>query len=85
MSARVRIARLYQSRGETAKALAELEDMIGLVPKDTWARRVLAQIYTSLGRNRDAISQYRKILELDPGNGGAVAALKSLKKVKYEP
>lgn len=60
--------------GYAGRALAE-QDGPGV-------RLILAQIYQMRGRLDIAEQQYRKTLELDPGNAAAVHGLKHLAKMK---
>lgn len=58
-----------------AKALANCERLVKLVPKSFNARLYLANIYFTVGRVGDAIGEYIKAQEIDPNNPSLAANL----------
>lgn len=54
--------------GELQEATTLIESAVQEFPNDPRYRGVLAELYDQLGRSEDALAQYNKVLELDPGN-----------------
>jgi CubicO group peptidase (beta-lactamase class C family) len=72
-----------RGRFELEKALEQLDQYIKLAPENSfppvsmaWSRK--GRVLTELGRVKDAIESYKKVLELDPGNSSAKEKLKEL-------
>ena len=70
-------AKLYGSgsealdRGDTARAIAELERAAALVPHASEVQNHLGLAYASAGRHEDALRAFRRAVELDCGNVAA--------------
>jgi hypothetical protein len=60
----------YTSRGDRARAIAELERWVVRNPGDEQALLSLARLLNETGRNADAISRYRELLVLMERSGG---------------
>ena len=75
-------ARLYQSgtsaldRGDSARAIAELERAAELLPGASEVQNHLGLAYQAAGRGRDAELAFRRAVALDCGNAAAVANLR---------
>ena len=67
-------ARLYSSgtealdRGDTARAIADLERAAELVPHASEIQNHLGLAYAAAGRSRDALLAFRRAVALDCGN-----------------
>lgn len=61
-----------------AEALAVLELARGYFPESSQVELGLGQVYEALGRTQDAITAYRRVLELAPGHPGAERRLQAL-------
>jgi Flp pilus assembly protein TadD len=76
-------ARLYASgsealdRGDTARAVADLERAAGLVPHASEVQNHLGIAYARAERHDDALRAFRRALELDCDNAAARANLRS--------
>ncbi len=77
-----RAARLYQSgtaaldRGDSARAIAELEHAAELVPEASEVQNHLGLAYQAAGRDDDAQRAFRRAVELDCDNEAAVENLR---------
>ena len=69
------LVKIYEKMGKQSGAIPYLESWIRDYPNDISARLVVATIYIEEGREADAISQYREILNYSKDN---VAALNNL-------
>jgi Flp pilus assembly protein TadD len=67
-------ARLYSSgtealdRGDTARAIADLERAAELVPRASEIQNHLGLAYAAEGRHREALLSFRRAVALDCGN-----------------
>ena len=61
--------RLYEEMGESDKAMAEVQKLIGLDPTDIRPYGILAEMYEIKGQDDKAIEMYNKIIEIEPENG----------------
>ena len=68
----VRFGRAYQLKGDLVKALASFEAAKELAPQDVAVLNALADVQQMTGRKQEAISNYRRILVLDPDNADAM-------------
>ena len=59
-------------------ALSDAEQALNLAPDDAFALRVRADIYRAMGRNDEAIADYRRALEQDPFQSESREALVKL-------
>jgi CubicO group peptidase (beta-lactamase class C family) len=64
--------------GQLADAVKVLEANVELYPDVAEAYDVLGEVYVKAGRNTDAITSFKKSLQLDPKNTHAVEQLKKL-------
>lgn len=73
----LRGARLYRSgsqaldRGESARAIADLEAAAALVPEASEVQNHLGLAYAQAGREGDALRAFRRAVELDCDNAAA--------------
>lgn len=73
--------RLYVSgthaldRGDTARAIADLEEAARLMPEASEVQNHLGIAYESAGRRDDALSAWRRAVALDCSNAAAVKNL----------
>lgn len=81
--ASLRGGRLYVSgsealeRGETARAIAELEEAAALVPHASEIQNHLGLAYAAAGRDADALRAFRRAVALDCDNHAAQANLRA--------
>lgn len=79
----LRGGRLYVSgsealeRGETARAIAELEEAAALVPHASEIQNHLGLAYAAAGRDADALRAFRRAVDLDCDNDAAQANLRA--------
>lgn len=73
-----RLAQIHLRVGMVDPDLQELEEAVRFAPHIVSFRITLADAYCRLGRLPEAIAEYRRILELDPANDHARAALAKL-------
>ena len=72
-----RAARLYQSgsgaleRGESGRAIADLERAADLAPQASEVQNHLGLAYAAAGRNDEAAAAFRRAVELDCDNAAA--------------
>ena len=59
---------LLQQQGDRVKVIESLQSAVRVQPKHVKARLALAMIYQQDGRPNDAVQQYRKVLEFQPGD-----------------
>jgi Flp pilus assembly protein TadD len=75
--------RLYSSgtealdRGDTARAIADLERAAELVPHASEIQNHLGLAYAADGRDREALLAFRRAVELDCGNQAARSNLRA--------
>jgi Flp pilus assembly protein TadD len=75
-------ARLYQSgtaaldRGDSERAIADLERAAELVPGASEVQNHLGLAYAAAGRDDDARNAFRRAVDLDCGNGAAALNLR---------
>ena len=75
-------ARLYQSgtaaldRGDSARAIADLERAAELVPTASEIQNHLGLAYAAAGRDEDARNAFRRAVDLDCGNRAAALNLR---------
>ena len=60
--------KIYQHLKENHKSEAELKRLIGSNPMESRYYGILAEYYMEEGKKEQALEQYHKILEIDPGN-----------------
>ncbi len=65
----LRLASLYQTRGEHGKAEAHAEQVLSKEPANTQALQVLASVAVATGRNERAIELYQRIVAIRPQEG----------------
>jgi len=70
----------FQSPQDERMALAILEKNVEFHPESITANDLLATVCASKGKNELALKHFRKVLELDPGNGNARRMIKELGK-----
>lgn len=76
-------ARLYQSgsealtRGETERAIRQLEEAATRVPHASEVQNHLGLAYARAGRDRDALRAFRRAVALDCDNGAAQKNLRA--------
>jgi len=68
----------YRIRGETDRSLRLARMQAELLPDDADIREELAWQLRSMGRAEEAVSEYEKVLAIDPGRTGALRALGDL-------
>lgn len=68
---------IYQAAGKKKEALAELQKLIDLNPKEPRYYGLLADYYLSEKDEANALKNYMKILEIDPDNGFVMFSLTS--------
>ena len=68
LEARVKVGKVYEKKGFVAKAIAELNRIKREHPSYTPARVALGLLYFSHAKVIEAQSEWRKVLEFDPGN-----------------
>ena len=59
---------IYKRQGNTKKVISELEKMITDEPENTRYYNMLAKVYMEEGKEKNAISLYEKVKELDPND-----------------
>ncbi|MEM8792711.1 MAG: tetratricopeptide repeat protein [Pseudomonadota bacterium] len=74
----------YLREGELDQAIAFLEELLTENPDDLQALGLRGNIYIVERKYAEAEEKYRRILEIDPGNGGAHSALSRLYAVTGE-
>jgi tetratricopeptide (TPR) repeat protein len=72
------LGRIYVKLGEPAEGLRHLEQSVELEPDRVLWLMGLANAYNELGQHDKAVTAYRQILILDPGNFRAAEALEAL-------
>ncbi len=73
-----RLAYQYAEAGQASTGIAILQRAIELFPQDGNLHDSIGELYLLLGDKANAITAYRRALELDPGNANAAAVLKKL-------
>ncbi len=68
----------FQSPQDERMALALLEKNVEFYPESITANELLASVCASKGKKELALKHFRKVLELDPGNGNALRMIKEL-------
>ncbi|MFP3939714.1 MAG: tetratricopeptide repeat protein [Thermoanaerobaculia bacterium] len=63
-------AALY-NEGQVAEAVAKFEEAVAIDPSLLPAHRILADLYTTQGRHKDALRTAERVLELAPGDSDA--------------
>lgn len=66
---------LYMGMGHTEMAAAELKKLIEKFPRNTSYRHLLATFYEQIDEKEKAREEYKKILEISPGDARAKIAL----------
>lgn len=66
---------LYLGRGDTKRAVRELENLVDAFPTSVDYQHQLAAFYEQIGDKKEARETYQKILSLDPDNAEAQMAL----------
>lgn len=72
--------RLYYNKGEYQKAQEYLEKAVSFLPNYSNALYSLALTYEKLGKREDALKQFKKVLELNPGNKDVENKIKELER-----
>lgn len=75
---------IYQATGKKKEALAELQKLIDLNPKEPRYYGLLADYYLSEKDEANALKYYMKILEMDPDNGFVLFSLASFYREKED-
>jgi protein O-mannosyl-transferase len=75
-----RLGEIYMRRAQPARAERVFRRALSLNTYDSEARFALGGLYSSAGRNQEAIREYRAGLESDPRNAQALAALGRLER-----
>ena len=70
----------FQSPQDERMCLALLEKNVEFYPESITAHELLATVCASKGKKDLALKHFRKVLELDPGNGNALRMIKELEK-----
>jgi len=70
----------FQSPQDERMALAILKKNVEFYPESITANDLMATVCASKGKNELALKHFRKVLELDPGNGNARRMIKELEK-----
>jgi hypothetical protein len=70
----------FQSPQDERMLLAVLGKNVELFPESITANDLLATVCASKGKKELALKHFRKVLELDPGNGNALRMIKELEK-----
>jgi Flp pilus assembly protein TadD len=84
-------ARLYRSgtlaldRGETSRAIADLERAARLVPEASEVQNHLGLAYAAAGREDEAGRAFRRAVELDCENAAAQANLRAFESARAGP
>ena len=60
------LARLYQAKNETAKAITQYQELLEKRPQFIQAHLALAALYHGMGRTAEARKKYEKVLEINP-------------------
>jgi tetratricopeptide (TPR) repeat protein len=72
-----RLAGLNLALGDSAEAAKLLDGHVKLFSQDVEARRMLARALREIGRRDEALTQYRRVLEIDPKDDRAREALEA--------
>ncbi len=72
----------YVENGDYQKAIEMFEKAIAIIPKDVKLNLTLADLYRDKGMVKEAVDQYRKVIELSPGTEEADKAEKGINKLK---
>ncbi len=75
---------IYQAAGKKKEALAELQKLIDLNPKEPRYYGLMADYYLSEKDEVNALKYYHKILEIDPDNGFVMFSLTSFYREKED-
>ena len=75
---------IYQAAGKKKEALAELQKLIDLNPKEPRYYGLMADYYLSEKEDEKALEYYMKILEMDPDNGFVLFSLTSFYREKED-
>jgi tetratricopeptide (TPR) repeat protein len=75
---------IYLQLNKLPKAIRELEKLISKYPKNQQFRGALADLYMSNGKEKEAISIYLSILQIETANSYAAFALSDYYKLKNE-
>jgi tetratricopeptide (TPR) repeat protein len=59
---------IYVKMGKTDLAVSEIQKLVELMPEEIRYLGLLAELYNSNGRNKEAQETYNKIFEIAPGN-----------------
>jgi len=70
----------FQAPEDERMLFAILEKNVELFPRSFTAYEVLAYYSASRGKAERAVGNFRKVLDLDPGNRNAVKMIEELKK-----
>jgi putative PEP-CTERM system TPR-repeat lipoprotein len=81
----VRLFRARRASGESARAVAHLEQWLADHPRDGAARRVLASAHARDGRTRQAIAEYERLTVDDPSDALLLNNLASLYQKTGDP
>jgi len=71
---------IYLNRGNNAKAIEQIENLIFLFPENQRYYGLLANMYIDFGDNEKAINTYNRLLKLDPNNPYAFLELATIYK-----
>ena len=75
---------IYQAAGKKKEALAELQKLIDMNPKEPRYYGLMADYYLSEKDEANALKYYMKILEIDPDNGFVMFSLASMYREKKD-
>ena len=68
----------YLGMGDFANAVVALSKAIDLKPNFVWSRLNRARAYTAIGKQDEALRDYQVVLSLEPGNGEAKEAFRTM-------
>ncbi len=75
----------YFKSGKAAQGLPDVERSLQLRPDNTHALDTRGHIFEALGRRKEAIADFRKVLALDPNDPNAPEARKALERLGAQP
>ncbi|HEX8947484.1 MAG TPA: tetratricopeptide repeat protein [Dissulfurispiraceae bacterium] len=76
-SARLTLGRWYLSANLFEEAKKEFSELVGKFPGNAFAHRGLAEAYRSLGLEKNAVEEYRKVLAINPFDEESISYLEA--------